>query len=223
MYAVVYKDRVIVGPMNWNRAIFQGALERQKIATQLPRVAPEQLPHIVNPDAKIMMVEEVRPTMNPRVEYYYGPTWTITDSKAIANYDVVDSPIEAARMNFKTQAADERYRKEIKGVTVDVQGASVTVDTARDARNIFIQKYSLMADGDVVNWKFPEAWLTLTKAELGSVIAAGAAHIQSCFDWEKSISDQIDAATTKAELIAIEIVEPQGEQDPGMRKQDEAE
>lgn len=223
MYAVVYKEKVIVGPMNWNRAIFQGALERQKITTQLPRVAPEQLPLTVNEDAQIMAVEEIRPEMNPMVEYYYGPTWSIDNNKAIASYAVVDSPIEAARVNFKNQAADERYKKEIKGVTVEVQGTAVTVDTGRDARNIFVQKYALMADDEVVNWKFPEAWLTLTRAELGQVVAGGAAYIQGCFDWEKSICDQIDAATTKEALIAIEIVEKPAEQGLGMINQGNAE
>ena len=51
-----------------------------------------------------------------------------------------------------------------------------------------------MADGETVKWKFPEGWVELTKTELGGIVAAGAAHIQTQFDWEKNIGDQIDAA-----------------------------
>jgi hypothetical protein len=211
MYAVVYKDRVIVGPMDWNRGIFQGSLEKEKITATLPRVAPEELPYTVNEDAKIYNVEEVRPEMNPMVEFYYGPLWEITETKVIANYEVVDSPIESARINFKQQAADERYKKEVSGTKLNIQNTEVTIDTSRDGRNIFVQKYALMADGETVNWKFPESWLTLTKTELGQIVAAGATHIQSAFDWEKTINDEIDAATTKEELLAIEIVEKQEE------------
>lgn len=212
MYAVVYKNRVIVGPMDWNRGIFQGSLEKEKITAALPRVAPDDLPMIINEDAKIMMVEEQRPELNPLAEYYYGPLWDVSGDRAIANYQVNDTPIESARFNFKQQAADERYKKEVAGTTLNIQNTEVTIDTSRDGRNIFVQKYSLMTENETVNWKFPQGWLTLTKSELGSVVAAGAAYIQSTFDWEKTINDQIDAAETKEQLLAIEIIEKQEEQ-----------
>ena len=214
MYAVVYKTRVIVGPMDWNRAIFQGSLEREGITQTLPRVAPESdaLPYVINEDAKIMLVEEVRAEIKPMVEYYYGPLWDVSGDKAIANSEVHDTLIEFARSNFKNQAAEERWKKEVAGTKLNINDTEISIDTSRDGRNIFIQKYTLMGESDVVTWKFPEAWLTLTKAQLGSVVSAGVAHIQSAFDWEKSINDQIDAATTKEELLAIEIV--QQEQTP---------
>lgn len=206
MYAVIYKNRVLVGPMDWNRAIFQGALAKEKIQVGLPRVAPDVLPLVINQDARIALVEEARLAINSMVEYYYGPLWDLSGERAIANYEVHDIQIEFARANFKQLAADERYKREVAGTTTEIQGQSVTLDTSRDGRNIFVQKYSLMADGDTVNWKFPEGWLVITKADLGAIVAAGAAHIQSCFDWEKTINDQIDAANTKEDLLAIEIV-----------------
>jgi hypothetical protein len=215
MYAVIYKNRVIVGPMAWNRAIFQGALERQKITTQLPRVAPDTLPLIINDDARIARVQEQRPALNPMVEYYYGPIWDLSGDIAIANYDVVDIPIDAARANFINQAAEERWKREESGTKATIQGQEVTLDTSREGRNIFLQKYSLMGDGDTVNWKFPEGWIVLTKTELGQIVATGAAYIQSCFDWEKEVHDQIQAAQTKSELLAIEIVASEIVASPG--------
>jgi hypothetical protein len=212
MYAVVYKNRVIVGPMSWNRGIFQGSLEKEKIQVTLPRVAPQDLPLIINEDAKILEVEENRPQMNPMVEYYYGPLWDVSGTKAVANYEVNDTPIESAKLNFKEQAAAERWKKEVAGTKINIQDTEVTIETDRETRNIFIQKFAIMSDEEVVNWKFPEGWLTLTKTELGQVIGTGAAYIQSCFDWEKNISDEIDAATTKEELLAIEIVEKKEEE-----------
>ena len=213
MYAVVYKNRVIVGPMAWNRGIFQGSLAKEKIQIQLPRVPPDEWPLVVNEDAFIVPVQENRPALNPLVEYYYGPLWDIQSDLVIANYDIWDQDIGSARLNLKSQAAAERYRKEVTGPTHVVQGTTVTLDTSRDGRNIFVQKLAFMADGDTVNWKFPEAWLLLTKSDLAGVVQEGAAHIQSCFDWEKDISDQIDAAQTKQELLAIPIL-PQPPQAP---------
>jgi hypothetical protein len=194
--------------MGWNRGIFQGSLERQGITTTLPRTAPEQLPLIISENAMIVSVEEIRPELNPMVEYHYGPLWEIEETVAIAKYEVYDINIDSARVNLKTLAAAERYEKEIAGATVTVQDQNVSIYTDRETRNIFLQKYALMGDQEQVNWKFPEGWLILTKQELGQVIGVGAAYIQSCFDWERGISDLLDAATTKEELLAVEIVEP---------------
>lgn len=208
MYVVAYKNRVIAGAMPWNRGIFEGSLEKQGIKIQLGRVAPDDLPMIIDDDAKIMQAEENRPKLNPLVEYYYGPLWDTTGAVAVANYEVHDTPIENARLNLKELAAGERYKKEVAGTTINIQDTVVTIDTNRGARDIFIQKYTLMSEGETVSWKFPEGWLTLSKQELGQIVAAGTAYVQSCFDWERGISDQIDAAQTKQELLAITIIEP---------------
>jgi hypothetical protein len=188
--------------------MFQGALERQNITVGLPRVAPEQLPLVINEDARICAVVEQRPDINPMVEYHYGPLWDLSGELAIANYDVYDTPVDFAKPNFRAQAADERYKKETSGVAVEIQGISVTADTSREGRGIFLQALTTMPDGGTINWKFPEGWLSLTKAELTSVVQAGVSHIQAAFDWEKGINDQIDAAQSKAALLAIEIVPP---------------
>lgn len=207
MYAVIYDNKVLVGPMNWNRGMFQGALERKGIQYPLSRTPPNNLPLIINEHAKIMRVDEIRPQMNPLVEFYYGPLWDITEEAAIANYEVHDSPIESMRYNLKQLAAQERYNKEVLGTTVTIQDKTVTIDTNRGARDIFVQKYLLMADSDLVNWKFPETWLTLTKQDLSLAVQAGAQYIQSCFDWELNITEQIDLAETKEQLLAIVIIE----------------
>jgi hypothetical protein len=207
MYAVIYDNRVLVGPMNWNRGMFQGALERKGIQYSLPRTAPDDLPMIIDEHAKIMQVEEIKPELNALVEYYYGPLWDITETKAIANYEIHDTPIESARYNLKQLASQERYKKEILGTTTTIQDNLVTIDTNRGARDIFVQKYLLMAESDTVNWKFPETWLTLTKSDLGLCVQAGNQYVQQCFDWELNISEQIDQAETKEQLLAITIVE----------------
>jgi hypothetical protein len=208
MYAVIYDNRVLVGPMNWNRGMFQGALERKGIQYPLPRTAPNNLPLTIDEHAKIMQVEEIKPELNALVEYYYGPLWDITETKAIANYEVHDTPIESARYNLKRLAAQERYKKEILGTTVTIQDNLVTIDTNRGAKDVFVQKYLLISDSDTaVNWKFPETWLTLTKNDLGLCVAAVNQYIQQCFDWELNISVQIDQAQNKQELLAITIVE----------------
>lgn len=206
MYVLVYKDRVLVGPRDWSKPMFDGALEKLKIEAIIPRKEPDVFPWVLNEDAYITEASVVIPPHNEKIETYHGPYWDFSNMQlAVGTYGIKEKQIGSIKELLINQAAEERYRKEIAGTKMTVQNLEVTLDTSRDGRNIFVQKYSLMTDSDLVNWKFPEGWLTLTKAELGSIVLQGAAHIQGSFDWEKAKVDEINAAETAAELDQIVI------------------
>jgi hypothetical protein len=216
MYAIVHKGRVVLGPLAWAQKYYASVLKvRHRIDANIPGQAPEVLPYTIDENTTIHEVIENKPNIDQMTQYHYGPLWDITGSVVVANYEIRDQEIESARNNFRAVAAFERYKKEISSVKATVQGIEVTADTSRDGRAIFLQKFLLMGDTDTVNWKFPEAWLTLTKAELGAVIQTGAMHIQSAFDWERNINLQIDAAQNGEELHAIVIADPNERQRPG--------
>jgi hypothetical protein len=210
MYALVYKNNIIVGPKSWDKGFFEFALKRKKIEIDSIPIKPTPvLPYVINEDTKIYPVEFVMDNINPLYQYHRGPLWEIKDDIVIASYEIIETDLEAVKNNFKEFLAIERYTKEVSGTKITVQDTEVTIDTSRDGRNIFVQKFMLMTDTDIVNWKFPEKWLQLTKSEFGEVIAAGAAHIQSAFDWEREISEQIDAEISVADLIKYEeIIKP---------------
>lgn len=206
LYAIVHKGRVVLGPLAWAQKYYTDVLKiRHRIQANIPGQAPETLPYVINEETEIREVQEVRPDLDAMTQYHYGPLWDLTGDVIIANYEIRDQELDFSRNNFRAVAAFERYKKEISNVKTTIQGKEVTLDTSRDGRAIFLQRYSLMSDNEVVNWKFPEGWLQLTKSELGSAVQAGLTHIQSAFDWEKDINDQIDAANTAEELHAIEI------------------
>jgi hypothetical protein len=208
MYAIIHKGRVIVGPMGWTRGYFTDVLKiRHRITASLPNEAPSEFPFVVDEDTVIKQATENRPECNPMIQQYYGPLWDVSGEVAVANYEVHDLSIESAQNNHKILAAQARYKKEIKGIKVNVQNTEVTVDTDRGSRDIFAQKYLLMTELETINWKFPEGWLTLSKTELGTVVAASTQYVQECFDWEKNIVDEIMATTTLEQLLDIEIVE----------------
>jgi hypothetical protein len=209
LYAIVHKNRVVVGPLAWAQKYFTNVLKiRHRVQANIPGQAPEEMPYTVDEHTAIYEVVENKPELDPMVQAYRGPLWEISQTHVTANYEVHDHQIATARNNFRHLAAHERYKKEIAGTKTTVQGMEVTIDTARGNREIFVQKFLLMGNDDTVNWKFPEAWLTLTKTDLGQVVQAGAQHIQDCYDWEKAINDQIDAAENAQQLYAIEIEPP---------------
>lgn len=191
-YLLVENRQIIhLGPMEWRQRFFQSELNDLEVEFTVPPV--EQGYIKINDNFEFIPVVSVEIPEYDMFEELVGPTWNYDNNQAVGIYTKQQGNISAAKGNMKTIAASKRYEKENAPFTITVQGQSVSVDASRDNRNIFIQKYQLMADTDTVQWKFPEGWLTLTKAELGEVVLAGANHIQAQFDWEKSIIDQIDA------------------------------
>ena len=211
MYVLIHKNRVVVGPMGWNRAMFDAALKRAKITQTLPRVAPEQLPLVIDQDTKIMQASLVYQEYNSKIEYLHGPFWDLTGDQAIGTFEIKETPVEQIKAKLIQDAAAARYDKEIAGVKATIQGLEVTVDTNRGSRDVFVQQFLLMGENDVSSWKFPEGWLSLSKQDLGLAVAAGVAHVQAAFDWERSKIEEINAATTPAQLDAVVIVEAQPE------------
>lgn len=213
MYVLVYKDRVIAGPRDWNRAMFNGALEDAGITgITLPRVAVEELPYVINDDARIMECRLEYPEHNPKTQYPHGPFWDFSQLVAVGTFQVVDIPIEVIKNTLKAEIANERYRQEIEGINVEVQGQTFRISTRREDRDVYAQTAGYLADGGTVNWKFDRTWLTLNKTELLAIAAAVSAHVQGVFNWEHGKNQEIEAATTSAELDAIVIREenPQG-------------
>jgi hypothetical protein len=203
-YVIIHKNRVIVGPMDWSQKYFSNVLKiRHKILANVPGTAPETFPYIIDENTEIRKVIENRPELNPMINYYYGPLWDLSDEIVIANYEVKEVAIETARDNLRSILAAERYKKEVAGTKILLGSSEVTLDTSREGRNIFIQKFLLMTDIETVNWKFPEGWFVLTKSDLGAVVQVGANHIQSAFDWEKETNSKIDSCQTLEDIINL--------------------
>ena len=202
------KQTVLLGPIFWRHRFIQTELDDLDIDYTVPPVEPNAYLKITDNIEIYPITELLTPQYDPTFEQLAGPFWNFDNQVATGHYTVVSKELDAVKNELRSLTAAERYRKEVAGVQVTVQDTTVTVDTSRDGRNIFVQKYTLMTDADTVQWKFPETWLTLTRSELGVVVAAGAAHVQSQFDWESAIVTQINSATTVDELQSIVIVEP---------------
>lgn len=210
MYAIVYKNKVIVGPKDWHQPFFINALKRVGVKNPvLPRAPFANFPHKIDDDIIVHKATVIQENFERKTQYLRGPMFVITDEGVTATYQVVDTEIVFARNNFKEQASQERRKKEQSGTTVTIQGVELSVTTEKFKRDEFAKKAAIMSDTDSVNWKFKDKWLTVSKAELLVISKQIETHVQAAFDWEKSISDKIDAAETAEQLLAIEIVAEQ--------------
>lgn len=210
MFVIVHNSSVILGPMRWNKNRFENVItEECEVTASLPSRNDSLSPIIVTDNVKILPIQGTpSPAFNSRIEFLNGPFWEFTDSAAIMSYRVESLSVDAVKNTLKAECAAERWRRENNGVKITIQGLEVTVDTSRGNRDIFVQKFLLMADSDTVQWKFPEGWLALSKLELGAIVNAAAAHVQTQFDWEANKISEIDNCATLEQLDAIVIVDP---------------
>ena len=200
---------VILGPIEWRPRFISDVLSDEFDEDIIVTKADEQrVPFEIIPGVKARRCQTTYEEINPKIHRHDGPFWTYDDEnaevQATAAWIKTDKAISQVKAELKNVVADLRWKKENKGVVLNIQNTNVWCDTSRGNRDVFLQKYSIMNDGDTINWKFPgDVWLNLTKTELGSIVSAGATYIQSCFDWEAAQSSIIDSCTTLEELDAL--------------------
>lgn len=206
-YVVKYKDRVVLGIIPWNNKYIMDVMRiRHNELIEIPSIEPEEskFPLVVNQDITIYPAEEDRPgAINPLIEFYQGPTWEFLENKVIAHYQVLPLDLNSVKQNYKAKAAFLRYKKEIVGTKINLDGIEYTVETNRESRSKYVERLTSMGETSI-NFKFQEGWVSLTKENMQSVVAAIESHVQSCFNEEYAFNVTIDAAQTTEELLAIE-------------------
>ncbi len=205
-FALIQDNFVIVGPKLWNKLLFEEVLQEEcDITYTLPTRNDDGTPYIISDTVKILPITSLpEPAFNSKIQRLDGPYWNFSDTTAEMYFTVGDLPIDAVKNNLIALVAANRYSAEVGGIKMTIQGNEVSIDTNRGARDIFFQAYSVLGDTETVNWKFPECWMILSKAELGSIVEAIKAHVQTCFNWEQNKQVEINACQTLDQLNNID-------------------
>lgn len=210
MYALIYNNQIEVGPRDWLYSMFKDFLDEEGLdASELPRIAPSE--PIVTTQWKILPVESIDiPSYDSLFEQLSGPFLTINEFNVTGYYDVVPDSIVSSKSKMKTIVTNNRYYGENKGTTFTFSdGQKVGIYTSREDRNIYLQAYQIIQEGDTIWFKFPNSiFRNVTKEELGQIVATGSSWIQNAFNWEQNKYNEIDSATTVEELKTIELNNP---------------
>lgn len=207
MFVIIHNNQVIMGPKKWNKLHFEEVLaEECGVSYTLPTKNDDNQVFVVDGNTSIMPVaSQPLPSYNAKIERLEGPWWTFSSSYAEMSYTVERLSLDAIRNQLKAIVANNRYLYETTPAKVTIQTQQVTVDMSRGSRDIFLQTWLTMGDTEVIRWKFPEAWIQVTKEDIGVCVSTGKAQIQTCFDWENQKHEEIDAASTYEELDAIKL------------------
>lgn len=208
MNYILVENRQIVhlGPISWRPNYIQSELQSLDIVHPLPATESGYI-RINDSFELIPITSEDCPQIDTNFEQYAGPFYEYKDTEVHMYYDVLTLPIENIKNNLKNIIASDRYNKEISGTTVTVAGNEIQVDTSREARVNYVQKYTSMTDNESINWKTgPFSWVTMTKTDLSALIRLVDVFVQKQFDREKTLVDMIDATTEVTTLKEIQNV-----------------
>lgn len=208
MFVIVHNNFVIFGPRPWNKLAFEEILREEcEVEYTLPGRKDNLDPININDNTRILTIANLPDPegFNPKIHRLDGPYWNFKEDVAEMYFTKSDLPVDMVRDQLKAKVADNRYKKEVAGFKMTVQGHEVTIDTARETRDIFLQTHLFMGNTETITWKFPEKWLDVSKTNLEQIITAGKAHIQSCFNWEKAKASELDNAKTLTDLIAVDL------------------
>ena len=110
--------------------------------------------------------------------------------------------LDTLKTRKKAEIAAARYEVETAGITVN----DATIDTGRDSQALITGAAvaAMLDENYSLNWKTETGFIHLIAPEIIAVAQAVRAHVQSCFDREGELCEQIDAAQTPEELDAIQ-------------------
>lgn len=129
---------------------------------------------------------------------YDGTEWVL-------GWTVTDKPIADVKDDLTAAAAAKRYEVEFGGTTFN--GSPLPTDAkTQSALTAAYVKAQADPNYTIDSWKSgPGTFSTLDAPTIIALADAIEAHVQACFTREAAIAGEIAAATTLAELAAIDI------------------
>jgi hypothetical protein len=211
LYALVRNNQIQVGPRTWNRGFFLDYLEEENLDFKLiPR--KEQIEPVITDEWKLLPVTEVEyPDLDGIYEQLVGPFWTIHENHITGLYTKTDSELNGVKGFLKNTVASNRYLVETGKLEYTFSdGQVVELYTEREERMIYLNTLQALPDGMTVPFKFKNGIFRtgVTKQQLQEIVNLGMMHIASTFEWESGKVTEIENATTKEELKAIELKHP---------------
>ena len=194
LFAVVYEKNVIVGPSRWNATKFKQAIfDECEVEVELPNTNNQKQLFSFPDDLFILSVSVAdTPYHDPSFERLNGPFWEFVNDYVIMSFRVETIDVEASKSFLKEKISNSRKQREMEKVTVEINNIQYKFDTDKDTRNIIQTHISTKLQ--TVNWKIDrDTWLILTTTDLQNILHAIMQHIQSCFNWELSEIERINA------------------------------
>ncbi len=130
--------------------------------------------------------------------------WEVHDHAVVDAAEVAATRDLAEARSAKLSAlAAYRYDREVGGTLVG--GVEVRTDRESQALLTGAAVAAMLNSEYEIAWKAVAGWVTLDAASIIGLASAVRAHAQSCFDRERKLTQEIEAAMTVEELQAVDL------------------
>lgn len=201
------KTTVLLGPITWKARFIQSELDDLEVDYTISPTEPNSYLKISDTIEIYPVPEYVTPEHDTLYQQLAGPFWTFENQTASAMFEVLDRPIEWVKGDLKGLIAQERYNRQNKGTTVDINGQTISVGTDTESLNKYVALLNAIGANDTINYKSNIGFVIIGKSDLQNIVDTINTYIQTQFNWEKGIYESIDAASTVEQLKSIIIKE----------------
>lgn len=215
-FVVVYKDRVVAGPMPWRKNFFQDEIkELTGTEVVLPASNSDSRAFHIDEDTHILPFAGTQATfpIDELLDDAAGPFYTFFEDYCTNYYTPVARSLETVKGILKSKVPALRFNKEISGFYQDFNEYKVLIPTTRNKRNQF-------SDGAPGKWKFVtvatreeetprgttstyvslgDVWLDVTTEDLSFLDGKLKEHVAASFQWEHDKLLEIDSLNTLEE------------------------
>ena len=209
-YLLVQNKQIVhLGPINWRQRFIQTEIndlvDAGELTIEYSVPATEQGYIDIGEGFEIFPVELTTPSVDYTYQHLAGPVYTYDTNTATGTYTPYDLDIDSVKSNLKAIAAAERYRKQTLGTTATMAGSNFSVATDVNTINQFIT-LALSTGVNTINYKSPNGFISVTGSDIQNIADQINTYVQTQFDWELNIINQIDSATDINTLKNIVIV-----------------
>ena len=209
--ALIHNNSLELGPMGFNVRMINSELEDLEVEERISPQSYTDLPiHFSDNLTHLLSIEKVVPSHDPKYHNVGNFSWEIIEEdgipiKVLLTYPITDKTLEEVKELRKQEVSPYRREKENTILTLTVNETAVEVSTSRDERLLLASK--LAASPGPHNFKFHNAWLEITTAELQYILNQIDIKVQEAFDWELAKLQEIDACETIDEVYDVVIRE----------------
>jgi hypothetical protein len=205
VYVLTNKDDIVLlGPIDWIPGLILHTLESEVGEDlQLNPSDFRRVPYEPVEGYKIRFAEVVQHGENPLFYDTVGPTWTFTEDRGTATYSPKPKDIVFIKSELKSLVSSKRWNRENTEIKLKVGEEDVLVSTSRESRSAYFQKYIMADDVATIPFKIDGKWLDFNKSHLKYIITKIDDHVQESFNWEQSISKEIDECGNFDSLVDV--------------------
>lgn len=150
---------------------------------------------------RLTFIREAAPTLTPNETWEQA--WEVVDIRTGMTEEHLAELLTTLRAETKANVAERRWQAEVGGA--DFNGLRLATDRTSQAMVAGASMLAEVRPELLIDWKTQDGWVQISNGQIASLSLVVGLHVQACFRRERELNDEVDAAQTIADILAIDI------------------